>query len=223
MTTVSSVNSTTSTSSSDSSSSSSLSNLGIDDFITLMVAQLKNQDPTNPQDTSQYVTTLAQISTVSGIQEMNDSLDSLLDEMRSSQATNATNLVGHDVLIEADSAAVTSGNSVSGAVDTPSGTSSLTITVSDSSGRTVSQFEVSPNSGDLSSFTWDGTDSDGNAVDSGTYTFTATAVVNGTTESAETLLNGKVSSVTIDSSDNSVTLNTDSLGSVGLSDVRQVS
>ena len=220
MTTVSSATSTTSTTTT-SSTGSGVSDLDVNDFLTLMITQLQNQDPTNPQDSSEFVAQLAQFSSVSGIQEMNSSISSLLDEMRSSQALNATSLVGHDVLVEADSAPVTSGETVSGAVETPDGASSINLVITDSSGQVVRQMTVSVED-DLSTFTWDGLDDSGEAVDSGTYYFNAIANVYGDSESATTLLNANVSSVTIDPTDNTLTLNTSTQGSVSLSDVRQV-
>jgi len=225
MTTVNSTNSTTNTSTTNSASSSTgkgMSSLGINDFITLMTTQLKYQDPTNPQDSSAFVAQLAQFSSVSGIQEMNTSLSSLLSEVRSSQATSATNLVGHDVMINSDKAAITSGDTLSGAVNTPSGTTAISVSVLDSSGQVVRQLSVGPSSSGTSSFTWDGKDDSGQAVASGTYSLKATAVVNGKTEAETTMVASKVASVTIDSTDSSVVLNTNQLGAVKMSDVKQI-
>lgn len=221
MTSVTSTGSTTSTTTAD--SSTGMSSLGINDFITLMTTQLKYQDPTNPQDSSEFVAQLAQFSTVSGVQEMNTSISTLLSEMRNSQAVNATALVGHDVLVAADSMAISSGQSVTGAVSTPDGASSINIVVTDNSGQVVRQMSVSADAdSSLAAFTWDGLDNSGNQVAAGTYNFEAIATVGGESVSADTLLTTKVSSVTIDTSDNSLQLNTSSLGSIGLSDVRQI-
>lgn len=221
MTSVTSTGSTTSTTTAD--SSTGMSSLGINDFITLMTTQLKYQDPTNPQDSSEFVAQLAQFSTVSGVQEMNTSISTLLSEMRNSQAVNATALVGHDVLVAADSMAISSGQSVTGAVSTPDGASSINIVVTDNSGQVVRQMSVSADAdSSLAAFTWDGLDNSGNQAAAGTYNFEAIATVGGESVSADTLLTTKVSSVTIDTSDNSLQLNTSSLGSIGLSDVRQI-
>lgn len=216
-----SVTSTGSVTSADTSSSKGMASLGINDFITLMTTQLKYQDPTKPQDSSAFVAQLAQFSSVSGIQEMNSSISTLLSEMRNSQAVNATALVGHDVLVAADSMAISSGQSVTGAVSTPDGASSINIVVTDKSGQIVRQMTVAAGE-DLSNFTWNGLDDSGNQVGAGTYNFEAIATVAGSSVSADTLLTTKVSSVTIDTADNSLQLNTSSLGSIGLSDVRQI-
>lgn len=200
-----------------------MASLGINDFITLMTTQLRYQDPTKPQDSSAFVAQLAQFSSVSGIQEMNSSVTSLLNEMRASQAVNATTLVGHDVLVGANAMPITSGQSVSGAVIAPDGASSINVTVTDNSGQIVRQLTVPMNADSrLASFTWDGLDDSGAQAASGTYKFKAIANVSGNSVSADTVLKTKVSSVTIDPSNNSLLLNTSGLGAITLSDVLQI-
>jgi flagellar basal-body rod modification protein FlgD len=222
MSTVSGVSSTN-TNTSASSTGKGMSSLGINDFLTLMTTQLKYQDPTKPQDSSAFVAQLAQFSSVSGIQEMNSSLTSLLDAYKTSQTNSATSFVGHDVLVNASSATLAAGGTLSGAVDTPTNTSAVTLEITDSSGAVVRQLALDPNAGGLTSFTWDGKNSDGDAVAAGAYSVKAVAVVNGKTAAETTYLNGKVGSVTIDSSSNSVVLNTAELGSVSITDVKQIS
>ncbi|MGC3979869.1 MAG: flagellar hook assembly protein FlgD [Steroidobacteraceae bacterium] len=220
MTTVTSTGSTTNTTSTT--AGKGMSSLGVNDFITLMTTQLKYQDPTKPQDSSAFVAQLAQFSSVSGIQEMNSSMASLLSEMRNSQAVNATSLVGHDVLVSGSSMTTTSaGQSVTGAIETPDNASNINVVITDKSGQVVRQMTVAAGS-DLTSFTWDGLDDSGNQVAAGKYNFKAIANVAGQSVSADTLLSTKVASVTIDTTNNSLLLNTSSLGSIGLSDVRQV-
>lgn len=220
MTTVN-TNNTTSSTTANPATGKGMSSLGINDFIALMTTQLKYQDPTNPQDSTAFVAQLAQFSNVSGIQEMNSSISSLLDQMRSSQAVTATSLVGHGVLVQADTAAINSGDQLSGEVVTPKGTSNLTITVNDSSGAMVRQFTVPAIEG-TSKFTWDGLNDAGKAVDSGTYQIKAIANVYGKSTSVATALNSKVDSITIDPTDNSLVLNTANLGSINMADVRRV-
>ncbi|MGE0115393.1 MAG: flagellar hook assembly protein FlgD [Steroidobacteraceae bacterium] len=199
----------------------SMSSLGINDFITLMTTQLKYQDPTNPQDSTAFVAQLAQFSSVSGIQEMNTSISSLLDQMRSSQAVNATALVGHGVLVQADTVALAGGSQLSGEINTPTGTSNINVVVSDGSGQVVRHLTVPVTTG-TSAFTWDGLDDAGKRVDSGNYKLTAIANVYGTSTSVATALNTRVDSVSINPTDNSLVLNTSGLGSINLSDVRRV-
>lgn len=218
-----SVTSTGSTPTAAAGAGKSMASLGINDFITLMTTQLRYQDPTKPQDSSAFVAQLAQFSSVSGIQEMNTSISTLLDEMRGAQAVNATTLVGHNVLVDADSMVISSGQSVAGAIETPYGASSINVIVTDNSGQLVRQMTVPADvDSPFSAFTWDGLDDSGAQVAAGTYNFEAIATVSGSSVSADTMLSTAVSSVTIDTTTNSLVLNTSSLGSIGLTNVRQI-
>ena len=71
-------------------------------FMTLLVTQLKNQDPMNPLDNAQLTTQLAQLSTVTGVNKLNTTLESLKASYQSSEALQATNLIGHGVLVAGD-------------------------------------------------------------------------------------------------------------------------
>jgi flagellar basal-body rod modification protein FlgD len=199
-----------------------LQTLTTGDFLTLMSAQLKNQDPLNPTDSNQFLAQLAQLSTVSGIASMNTTMTNLSTSLLSSQALSSATLVGHGVLAPASSAAYASGQPLRGVVQVPAGASSITLTITDASGAVVRQTAASPGAGDQP-FSWDGTTDSGAAAPDGTYTVTATAVVNGKTEAASTLLNGTVTSVTLDAAGGGVTLNTPELGAVALSAVTQIS
>lgn len=221
MTTVNNVNPNSTANAATTIANNSVNNLGINDFIQLMTTQLKYQDPTQPQDSTQFVAQLAQFSTVSGVQQMNTSITSLIDQMKSSQALNATSLVGHSVLVKASDMPVSSGQSAYGAVDTPTGATSLNVTVTDSSGQVVRHMTVPVQSG-LSAFAWDGTNDAGAQVAGDTYSFAASATVAGKSVAATTLLANRIDSVTIDPTTNNLQLNTDSLGTVTMADVRQV-
>jgi flagellar basal-body rod modification protein FlgD len=221
MTTVNTQNNASTAGAATSAMGKSMSSLGINDFIALMTTQLRYQDPTNPQDSSAFVAQLAQFSSVSGIQEMNTSISSLLSQMRNSQAVNATALVGHGVLVQADTAVLGAGESLSGEIATPTGTSMITVQVNDASGALVRQFSVPASSG-TSTFTWDGLDDAGKAIAAGTYQIKAIANVYGSSQSVATALNSNVDSVTIDPADSSLVLNTSNLGAINLADVRRV-
>src|SRR5690349_4241904 len=111
-------------------------------FLKLMIAQLKNQDPTKPQDPSEFMSQLAQFSQVTSTQNMQQSIQTLTDSMRSTQVLNGTNLVGHDVLAPANTDTVESGSSVSGAVDVPKGTTGVKIVIKDAAGTEVRAFDL---------------------------------------------------------------------------------
>src|ERR1039458_4796692 len=195
--------------------------LTMNDFLTLMTAQLKNQDPLNPTDSNQFLAQLSELSTVEGISQLNTSMTTLSNSMLSSQALTSAALVGQGILTAASSAAYTSGQSLSGAVQVPSGATSVVLTISNAGGAIVNQMAVSASAG-LQSFSWNGTTSNGQPAPSGTYSVSATAEVGGTTEAASTLITGTVSSVTLGAAGASPTLNTPQLGPVALSAVQQI-
>ena len=93
---VSSATDSTSKSSNSPSSTSSTSSTGVDynTFLQLLVAEMKNQDPTNPMDTSQYMSQFAQLSSVEQAMQTNNKLDALLSSQSLSQANG---LIGKTV------------------------------------------------------------------------------------------------------------------------------
>lgn len=196
------------------------SDLGIDDFLALMTAQLKNQDPMKPLDSTEFVAQLAQFGTVSGVQNMQTSLTDLSNSLRSSQALQGTSLVGRDVIAAAESVTVAAGDTVRGELTIPEGTSSVKFTIKDSSGQIVRHVDMPPTAG-TSTFVWDGLDDRGVPVTSGTYDLEAVANIGGSSEAVDVMLTGRVSSVTIDAA-GSLTLNTAALGPLSLADVRRV-
>lgn len=199
----------------------SSNNLGIEDFLTLMTTQLKNQDPMKPLEGTEFVAQLAQFGAVSGIQNMQTSIESLASSLRSTQVMNGTTLVGHDVLAAADEFTFTQGVGVSGEIEVPSGAASLQIRITDSSGALVREITTVPTAG-TNTFAWDGKRADGTLAESGEYEIEAIASAGGASESLEVLMSGRVSSVTIDSTGTGLTLNTGALGPISMNNIRRV-
>lgn len=194
--------------------------LGQNEFLKLMVAQLKNQDPTKPLDPTQFVSQLAQFSTVTSVQNMQTSMDNLVSSVRSSQVLDGSSLIGRSVLAPVDTTSFTSGGTLAGSVDVPSGTTGVQVQVQDSTGQTVRTFSVVPQTG-LTDFTWDGRTDTGVAAPSGTYTLKIVGSAGGENFSLDPLLTSRVNSVTMDSSTSELALNTNN-GTLALSDVRRV-
>lgn len=194
--------------------------LGQDQFLTLMLAQLRHQDPTSPMDPAQFLGQLAQFGTVTGIQEMQGSISALSEALRSSQVLNGTNLVGRDVLVDGNAAYLAEEGSVIGMVDVPQGTRSVNLVVTDVAGQQVRRIALTPGAGEVV-FEWDGTLEDGQRAAPGEYTVEVVADVAGSNEQLRTQMLARVGSVSIDPKSSRLTLNTD-LGPVALGDVRQV-
>ena len=198
--------------------------LGGTNFLTLMLAQLKNQDPTSPVDSNQFLNQLASLSTVQGITQLNTSFGSLSTSLVSSQALQASSLLGHQALVSSKTANLTANGSVSGAIDVPQTTSQAVVNISDSSGALVRQINLGAQSTGLANFSWDGKLQDGSQAAAGQYTLSAqfAGATSGAT-AASTYVNGVVQSVTMGAGTTGLTLNVSGLGSVPFSGVKQIS
>ena len=210
--------------SSTANSASSLGTLGGTDFITLMLAQLQNQDPTSPVDSNTFLTQLAQLSEVQGITSLNTSFGALSNSLTSNQALQASSLLGHQALVNSSTATIADGATVTGAVNVPQSTSQVTLSITDSNGALVSQINLGAQSAGLANFSWNGTTGSGSQAPAGTYTLAATyagATSGGT--AATTLVNGTVESVSMGAGSAGLTLNVAGVGSVPFSNVQQIS
>lgn len=194
---------------------------GADQFITLMLAQIKNQDPMKPLEPAEFLGQLAQFSTVTGIQGMSRSVSDMVGSMRSAQALSGANLVGHDVLAQGDTAAYDGATPVEGAVATPSGASAVQFVVRDAAGAVVRRIDATASGTGMTPFQWDGRGDDGAAMPAGRYRVSAQAYIGSRGESAQTLLRSRVDSVTLDAAQGGLVLNTPN-GSIPLGAVRQV-
>ncbi len=194
--------------------------LGQAEFLELMIAQLKNQDPFKAMDPSQFLGQLAQFGTVSGIQEMQNAFGTLSESMRASQVLDGATMVGREVLVASEEVSLGAEGGVRGAVDIPRETSELQIKVTDSSGQLVRTITL-PDAEGLTEFEWDGVAVDGERAPAGEYTLEAIANIGGESYSLETLMASRVGSVTIDGA-RGLILNTTTLGERALSDVRRV-
>ncbi len=107
-----------------------------DRFMTLLVTQMRNQDPLNPLDNAQVTSQLAQLSTVTGIDKMNNTLETFMSSLQSSQSLQMSNLIGHDVLVEGNEISLDGTGGYFG-VELPTDTDDLTITIKDAVGNPI--------------------------------------------------------------------------------------
>lgn len=211
---VTSVTDTTSTTTSSSTSSSSTSSLGdYDTFIQLLTTQLQYQDPLDPTDTSEFTSQLVQYSSLEQQMNTNDKLDELISSLNTLSLGSGVGYIGMTVEAEGNELTVEEDGTVdaSWVYSLDEEASSVTLTVTDEDGNTV--YETSGDTAEgRNTFTWDGTDSDGDAVDAGSYTLTVTATdSDGNEISSTTYVSGTVTGVV--SSDDSTILE---LGDMGI-------
>jgi len=221
------INSLTGTSSTSSTTTSSAttaaSQTTVDDaqsrFMKLLVTQMQNQDPMNPMDNAQLTTQIAQLNTVTGINQLNTTMQSMLTGVQSSQTLQAASLIGHSVLVPGASTELAQGQAVMG-FELPQTADTVQLTVRDSSGAVVRTQTLDTQAAGQHSVSWDGTTDAGAAAADGRYKFEIKASSNGQQVSATTLTLGQVASVSLASG--KVSLNIPAVGDVALADVRQV-
>lgn len=187
------------------------------DFLSLLVTQMRNQDPTKPMDSQQMVAQLAQISQVSATTHLQTSVNSLLDSIRSSQVSGSSSLLGRTVTVPTQQGTL-SNSSMVGAVNVPDAVSDVRVQITDTStGKVIRTLDLGSASQGIHAFRWDGIANDGTQVPDGTYALSATAG----TQQTGTYAIGTVSGVGNDG-DNGPYLQVDGVGNVPLNQVAQV-
>ncbi|HLW26008.1 MAG TPA: flagellar hook capping FlgD N-terminal domain-containing protein [Steroidobacteraceae bacterium] len=203
--------------------------LGGTNFLTLMLAQLKNQDPTSPVDSNAFLTQLAQLSEVQGIQQLNTSFSALQSSLVSSQALQASSLLGHQAMVASSTGSLSAaGASLSGAVGVPQTSSQVTLNISNASGVLVQSINLGAQSAGLANFTWNGQMANGAAAPPGTYTLSAQVAGTSGGSAISTYVSGTIESVTMggaagsSSGSSGLTLTVSGLGNVPFSSVQQI-
>lgn len=196
--------------------------LGQDDFFKLMIEQLKNQDPTKPADSQQFLGQLAQFGTVNGIQQLQTSFESLASRLQSNDALQASTLVGRSVLLESSTGRLEAGGSLAGAVDLEVPAQQLQVRFRNSAGLVVKTLELGDKPTGQVPFTWNGLDDSGAPVAAGIYRMEVEGRVNGTTTALAPMVQARVDSVSIQPGGAGTQLNLAGYGAIDLADVRRV-
>lgn len=160
MSTISSIGQTTSSSSA--SATSAAANAAADPaaaqdrFLKLLVAQLNNQDPMNPLDNAQMTSQIAQINTVTGIQQLNDTVNQLASQLAVQQLVQGSSLVGHQVLVDGNTLAVDAqSGQASGGFDLSAAAASVTVQVLDAGGKQIGTVDMGALPAGRHGFAWD--------------------------------------------------------------------
>ncbi len=195
--------------------------LGKNEFMELMIAQLNNQNPLEPQDNGAFIAELAQFSSLEEMQGLNATVEGFTSSFQSTQALQASAMVGRSVLVNGSTGPTSVAGTMSGVVDLPASTSSLRVSVLNASGELVNQYDMGQQFAGQVSFLWDGKNTTGDKMPAGQYTIKAEASYSGKTEQVGTMLSANVDSVSI-GRDSSITLNLAGMGAVPLNEVRQI-
>jgi flagellar basal-body rod modification protein FlgD len=207
--------SSSTTTANSSTTSANTTDASQDRFLKLLVAQLNNQDPMNPMDNAQMTSQMAQINTVTGIQQVNDTLKSMAEQFTAMQALQGANMVGHNVLMEGNTLTPIDGVAV-GAVDLAGRAESVKIDVISPGGQVVDTINAGALDAGRHYFNWDASDYTGG----GTPTFKVTATLGGKDIAATALSSDKVVSVGTDNG--AMTMQLQGRGTTAYSSVKAI-
>ena len=192
------------------------------DFLTLMTAQLKNQDPFEPVDNSQMVAQMAQFSSLSGITEMNSTLKAMADKLGGTSLGDAIGYVGKTVLVEGSTAYPRTSGGLAGAVNLAGDAAGVTVTIQSASGETLRTIDLGAQASGAVAWDWDGTTDSGEPAGAGPFTVKVSARgTDGGAVTATPLVWAPVSTVSM-GANGTPTLTLPGIGNVPLSAVWQV-
>jgi len=177
--------------------SSKDSALGKDDFLNLLVAQLQNQDPLNPMDSTAFTSQLAEFSSLEQLANVNENLENLQMYQSSINNAQAVSFIGKNIDALGNSIKLESGENEDIHFELSQDSSSVVINIYDEAGSLVNYIENGPLGKGKQSVEWDGTDNAGNALTGGIYKFEVMAVdVNGDKVQTATYISDRVKGVT---------------------------
>lgn len=189
-----------------------------DRFLTLLVTQMKNQDPLNPMDNQAVTSQLAQLSTVSGIDKLNTTLTALQGNYQSTQSLQAAALIGHGVLVPGSSLTLANGAGALG-VDLTEAADAVKVTIRNSSGGAIRVMDLGSQEIGTLPVMWDGKTDSGATAAEGQYSFQVAATRGDTKIAATALSYGQVTSVSTNAS--GVRVNVPNIGAVDIASVKQ--
>lgn len=170
--------------------------LGRDSFVRLLLAQLQSQDPTAPQSSQDFVAQLAQFTSVELQQRSSENLEALLMATAASNQTQASTLVGKDVVFGIDSITLeNAGDPKNLAVELSGPADNVIVTITDDSGKVVRTMQVPAQDAGRVDCPFDGRADDGTPLPAGSYDVKVVALKNGKPVDAIMLARGAVTGV----------------------------
>ena len=197
------------------------STLGQADFLKLMTAQLKNQDPFAPVDNTQMVAQMAQFSSVAGISEMNSTLKAISDKLAGTSQSDALSYVGRTVLTEGTTAYGRTAGGIAGAIELGDDASEVNVSIQSADGQVLKTIQRGAHVKGTVDYDWDGKTEDGADAGSGPFNIIVNAGTDGAEIASRSLVWAPVASVSMPSSGTPV-LTLPGIGQVPITSVRQI-
>ncbi len=201
---------------------SSKSKLGQEEFLKLMTAQLKFQDPLKPMQNGDFIAQMAQFGTVSGIGDLNKTFSSMSASFQSNQALQASTMVGRKVLAPGEQFSLQAGQDAQMAVDLTQPAGKVLVNITDSNGQLLHRIDMGSQSAGLVNVQWNGLDDNGNRVAPGIYHVAAEIHQGEEIAAGNTLIAAQVESVTLGKTGQDLTLTVSGLGDIGMSQIRKI-
>ena len=192
------------------------------DFFALLTKQLAYQDPTKPVENNEMISQMTAFSTTDGVAQLNEQFTAFASSMSSSQALQASSLVGQSVLVDDNTFGLVEGDGSKGKMVTNQPASNVYIYVENSAGAVVQTVPVGSVQAGEFSFQWDGQTAQGVPAKSGAYRYRVAGLVDGQASELQTMTYRKVDSVTLAGA-NGIVLNLNGGNSMSLADVVEVS
>jgi len=194
-----------------------------EDFFALLTQELSNQDPTKPVDNNEMISQMTAFSTTDGVAQLNEKFSDFATSMTSSQALQASSLVGRSVLVDDNIFGMAEGESVKGKIVADQAASNVSIYVENTAGEIIQTVPVGNVPAGSSTFTWDGMDKNGEPAPEGAYRFRIAGLVDGQASELQAMTYRKVDSVTLAGAGGNILLNLNGGSSMALADVVEVS
>jgi len=199
------------------------SELGQDEFMQLMLTQLKYQDPFKPLENGEFIAQMAQFSTVAGIEGMNTSMETFIADQAAAQTMQAAELLGKTVITDGGQAVLADGGSVKGQFSLPEDSRNVTARYSNPSGEVVHTLEMGALGEGIHEVEWDGITRDGQAASAGSYVVNVQYLdSDGDTVTAETSLATEIESVNFGAANTRPTLSTSDGRELVISDIKKI-
>ncbi|MBK6618243.1 MAG: flagellar hook assembly protein FlgD [Nitrosomonas sp.] len=188
-------------------------------FLKLLVTQMQNQDPLSPMDNAEVTSQLAQISTVSGIDKLNATLEKLVANTDARSSFEAAAMIGRGVLIPGTAMQVEKSAGIGG-FELAEPADKVVVTVKDAAGIAVRDIDLAAQSLGVNTFVWDGLTNDGAQAADGRYSFSVKAVRGENAVTAATLAFGTVNSA--GPGKDGALLDVGELGFAGMNDIKKI-
>ena len=147
--------------------------LNKDDFLKLLLVELQYQDPTEPMDSEKILNQTSQLATLESTKNTNKALEELSASLKASKQFSAISAIGKTANMGDNTVVHKKGEQTSFELYFKDDFKGGVITITDNNGNVIKTQNIDADSKGVKRFTWDGLDSNGEAVDDGTYRITA--------------------------------------------------